>query len=251
MLYKRVCNVAVFFTSIVVFFIWLWLYNTTNDDFPNIFHSETIQYIVKFLIFITSTFGFFKISVSIMMSLIEKVQGIKKILLGSSYFEGKWVGYYMAPIENTPVVFFQIIEQTIEYISIRTKAYNAKDMSHRGLWNSINDIYISPKKLEFSYQYEFISELDKSGPTYGTSTITNLYKKESIFKEPWKMDCYAFNLLSKERFRVELIKESDSITMDDNDEKKLLQKALEFYNNNKDNGNKNTDILDSTSRSTT
>jgi len=221
MLYKRIYSIAVFLTSIFAFFIWWSLTDIVNDLIPS--------YILKFLVFTTSTFGFFKIFVSAMALFIERIQCAKKIILSSSYFEGIWVGYYYTPIDDKPVLFYQIITQTIECVDIETKAYNVEGMKERGFWKSIDKVYINPRNPKFSYQYYFDSNSDESMNTRGAFTATILHESEKL-SIPCKMEGYAFNHYSRKKIEMKQIKVSDRTAIEHDKEEKLKQDALNFYN---------------------
>jgi hypothetical protein len=204
-----------------VFIIWSW---TSSIDVPYI-QNEIIQFIVIYVINFISAFGFFSIFVSIARYLLEKPSVVKKKILGSSYFEGIWVGHYIGPGDKKPVIFYQIIEQAIDGAHISSYAYNVEDMSYRGSWEA-DFVLIDPRRLAlFFYPYQWTGLERKAD---GQMKATSIQRKGS----PYRIDSNAFNMESKNLFRSEQIKISDKIVMNDNDKNRILQRALKFYNDN-------------------
>ncbi|MCL2243661.1 MAG: hypothetical protein FWC03_04245 [Treponema sp.] len=221
MLHRKIYNIALIVTSIFVFFTWS-LTNTINLPF---FENRVILYLVNF----ASSFGFFKLFVIITTYILERITFVKKIIFGSSYFEGIWIGYYTSPTDGKTRIFFQIIDQTIDDVNIFSRSF-ILDKTYRGSWKSTNDVSINPKKSELSYMYEF-DGVDTTDHTHGM--FIGSFCKKGILKTPFSMTGNAFNYYSKVKIRTELIKVSNSTVLKDYDKdydkNKLLEKALKFY----------------------
>jgi len=224
MIYKKICNGALFVTSIFVFVTWSWIDISNLGYFDNKIITTIIEMVLKFI----SAFGFFSIIVSITAYILVKIPLLKKIIFGSSYFEGRWVGYYVAPSDNAHVIFYHIIEQNIDYTNISTWSYNVSDMSFRGLWDTTSEVSINIKKSEMSYLYEF-DGINPSKHTHGM--FTGKYFKEGIFKIPCRMTGHGYNSESHTKFLTETRKISHSTIMNNNDKSRFLQEAHDFYNN--------------------
>ncbi|MCL2809186.1 MAG: hypothetical protein FWD24_03860 [Treponema sp.] len=216
MLYRKICNIALFFTSIFAFFTWSL---TNSISFP---YLDNI--IIKFLINFASAYGFFRIIVTFAAFILERIPIVKKKIFKSSYFEGTWVGYYQSPSDDKHVVFYQTIEQSFDNAQILSKAYNLEDMNFRGIWISTSSISIKPQESELSYLYKFDSSSNNNLNTNGLF-IANYQKGKS--KIPFRITGHSFNVTAKTKIKTELIKVSDKTII--NDEKKVKQDALNFY----------------------
>ena len=153
MFYRKICNIALILTSIFVFYTWSF---TNSVNFPY-FENKILVYFLNFV----SAFGIFRLVVFIAVNILERIKLVKKIIFGSSYFEGTWVGYYFSPYDNKLVIFYQTIFQTIEDVNIFTRAYNEEDMSYRGIWTSISTVSIKPIESEMSYLFKFVGSTQK------------------------------------------------------------------------------------------
>jgi hypothetical protein len=227
MFYKKICNIAISLTSIAVFLIWASLYDIDLSYFKN----SCVQYLIKTLIGLVFAFGFFKMLVFAIIFLIEKSSRFKRCVFDSSYFEGIWVGYYIAPIDGRHVIFYQIIEQTTEHIQISVQAYHADDRSYRGNWKSIHMVFINPKEARLIYSYEFTGISQNEQPV-SRGLFEADFQKDAK-KIPCRIEGNAFNFITKMRFKMDIKKESNNPVIENNDNKKLLDAAYEFYKNSR------------------
>ena len=99
MIYQKICNCALFMTSIFVFITWSLIDTIDFSNFDNIISEIIAGYIIKFVL----AFGFFNSIVLVTVYFFDKIPFMKKIIFGSSFFEGVWVGYYT--VEDTHVIF--------------------------------------------------------------------------------------------------------------------------------------------------
>jgi hypothetical protein len=204
---------------------------TETIDFSRI-NNIAIQDSIIFLINFISAYGFFNVFVSLIAGILERCQLVKKIILGSSYLEGTWVGYYFTP-ENTPIVFFQIIEQNTEQIHILTEAYY-ENKRNRCKWYSISEVSIDTLRSTLNYLYD-VDMINKNEQDNSRSLglfISTFHKKKNGFlKYPCRINGYAFNLNSQTKLKTVQIKYSDStyINLEEGDINRLIQKAMDFY----------------------
>jgi len=218
MMYRKICNIALLVTSFFVFITW----TLTNEISISHDYNGMFSQIIIFVINFASAFGFFRIFVSLTIYILERLKIAKKAIFASSFFEGRWVGYYVSPENNKPIVFFQIIEQSIDVVHILSEDYNVDDSnSYRGVWKSEGDVSIASKKSSLSYLYNFDSTTPNS-VTFGMFNAT--FHKKGILSIPCIINGHAFNLHSKTKFRVQQIKVSDSIVMGGNDKKNFYKK---------------------------
>ena len=226
MLYKKVCNFALFLTAIFVFFTWSWV-STINIS---MFNNKILQSIIEYLFRYIFAYGFFNIIVFVSVNILMRLKFIKRIIFGSSYFEGRWIGYYISPIHKTPVVFFKIITQTIERIYIKSYAYNMNDKSQIGTWHSNSEVTIDIEKSEISYFYEYIG-VSENEQIHGIHR--GGFFKKGILGNPFKINGYGYNFQSNTNIPTKIIKVDNTVVMKSDDDSKLLQKALQFYNDEK------------------
>ena len=221
MVYEKIYTIAIFFTSIFVFTIWVLIGGSIYVDGAD-------QKIYTVLLGIVFSYGFFGLFTNIILLLLNKSTKIRKIVLGPTYFEGTWVGYYMAT-ENTPVIFFQIIQQSIDDINITTEAYHI-DRRYRCSWWSVSKVSADPRTLKLYYMYEIDKMVDENEITIGIFNSNFLVNKKWGISNPCRINGYAFNLHSKEKVRVQQIKLRDTISIVNDDcIDVLVKKALEFY----------------------
>jgi hypothetical protein len=246
MLYKKICNSAILVTSILVFITWKGLIKTELpiSDLP--FLKYVNQDVLKFVIGYFMAYGFFNFIVFFTINILIKITIEKKIILGSFYFEGTWIGYYFGPekvydssdnvsyaARKVPVIFFQTIQQNIDEIIIsNTEAYHKGDdnlyKTHRCSWHSISNVSISSSGSLLSYLYHATSIQADDDLTLGLFTGT--FHRKGIFNNPCRIQGQAFNTYSKKYIKTLQIKEKNSIKITSEEEvKKLLEKAIEFY----------------------
>jgi hypothetical protein len=224
MYYKKICNIALFGTSIFVFVIWSLF---QNIDISKI-GIEKVQYIVKIIFTMIYAYGFFNLSVHVLIKLLIKIPLVKKIIYGSSYIEGTWIGYYFNM--NNPYLCSLHITQTIEKTNIMSKAYYLNN-SIRGHWDSKSDVTIEKSNNLLSFLYEVkLSDLNAS-----YDGMAQLFLQiKGMLKNPYKMDGFAYNLKSRIKLPMYLMKISD-YQNPEIDEDELVIKAKEYYQNNNEN----------------
>jgi hypothetical protein len=211
-----------------VFLIWPLINSIDTTGINNQFLQVAVAPLIGFI----SAFGFFSILASSIVYLLGKWRFLKKIIFSSTYFDGRWIGYYLSA-DGTPVVFFQIIEQSIDSIHITTEAYHL-NKSYRCCWQSISEVSIDSRKSSFSYLYD-VDVIYKNEISRGLFTA-HYYKKGRIIKTPCRIHGHAFNLTAPKKMRTHQVKESDKITIDlkQDDINKLLEKAIMFYKSQND-----------------
>lgn len=217
---KRICNIALLITSILVYVMWSSLAVCAS----NLPHSV----LINFLLFFIVGYGFFHLCVSLTKCVLEKSETIKRIIFGSSYLEGTWIGYYIWE-DKTPVIFFQIIEQNIDYIYVLTEAYHL-DKSLRCTWHSISDVSVDARHSSLLYLYQ-VDSIGKNTCLNGLF-ISKYLKRRWLccINNPFRIHGYAFNLNSSIKTKTVQVKTSNNVIIrSDADIGELLQKALEFY----------------------
>jgi len=95
--------------------------------------------------------GVYRLLLTIIESLLSRIEFIKKLILYKSYLEGTWVGCYVGS-DDTPVYFIEVFEQTFDTLFIRGRCFfdnNAK----KGQWIS-ERVIIDENRASLSYTYE-------------------------------------------------------------------------------------------------
>ncbi|MDR0437125.1 MAG: hypothetical protein LBH22_02345 [Bacteroidales bacterium] len=227
MYYKRICNIALFVTSIVVFYVWTTIgYLLGNVDEASLYGLS--KYSTQLLISFICAYGFFHFFVTLTIKVLEKSVIVKRIVFGSSYLEGTWVGYYFSP-PNIPVIFVQKIEQGTDHTHISSDSYHL-DLGFRCKWQSISEVSIDIKKSSLLYMYE-VESIDKKTRAHGLCVLEFLQKKYSMIRRnPHRLSGYVFNTGTATRINILLVKISDDTCISSEEEQhKLILAALDFY----------------------
>jgi len=246
--YKRIYNIALFSTSILIFIIWsiiIPVIKTFNIG------SVLIENMIRFLISSVFAYGSFHAIVLLIVGLLKRVMFVKRLIFGPSYIEGTWIGYYFAGKNNIPVIFFQIIKQDIDEIHILSQCYHT-DKTYRCAYNSIGEVSIEPSSSSFRFLYN-VDRIDKKEVHYGMVISKLQFEKRRFSKFPCRITGYSYYLGVHQKQFVVQTKYSDSIFINsklDYKESKynflisseqtaeLIQKALDFYNKEKNITNK-------------
>ena len=239
MFYRRICNIAIFISALLVFITWTLINNINfsflenNQSIPNDFISflNKNKFFITLLISFISAHGFFNLFVSIIIWLLEKTRRMRKIILGSLYFEGTWIGYYHVD-EGKPVVFFQTIEQDIDNIRcINTEAFHKDDKTYRCRWYSIGKVAIDYMTSSFSYiYYATVVNNDVDGKRNARGFFTSSILKKGCLSNPYRISGEAFNTATKNEMRMVQIKDSDMVLIDSKEYiNELINKAICFY----------------------
>jgi len=248
MYYKKIYNIALFFTSIVVFILWFNINLKTAES--------DVHPVIKFFLSWIFAYGFFGSCVSVIVVLLQQCTTINQIIFGQSYFGGVWVGYYIIPAgttsqdgkimaeEENPVIFFQIIEQNLQQISILTESYELPTeefpKKFRCWWYPRSEVSIdSSGTLSYLYEVDGIDGIHKNSLFLGM--FTSVFQKTGFWKNPCRLHGYAFNENSATKLLTEQIKVEDHTTikvidlkknrenLDEDDIGRFIQMAFDFY----------------------
>ena len=96
---RKTCNIAIFFSSILAFFLWETIFdfeNILSNFFANSLVIQVLSYPLKWFISFISSYGLFNFLFTKFTSFFSKSTKIKKRVLREVYVEGTWaVFYYM------------------------------------------------------------------------------------------------------------------------------------------------------------
>ena len=213
---RKIYSIAHFITLVYVLVIW-----SSLRTFEFMHFSSLLQIPILFL-FAYFGFRFFIFFISM---IINKNKILKKIILGASYFEGIWVGYYFVE-KNAPVIFYQIIEQNIEYTNILSEAYNYhvdRSCSYKSRWHSSGNVTIDSSKSSINYLYE----IDENNQIQHLGLFSGIYFKESHIESPFRITGFSYSMHSNTKSTFILRKISDRITIANINT--LIQVAINFY----------------------
>ena len=218
--YKRVCNIAILMTSILVFLVWTLI---SYINFARFNITGLWVYVINFAITFIVAFGFFNLFTIAITKLLYGVTWIKKIMLGTSYIEGTWVGYYLSTSNNINLCYVTI-EQSIESPTIINGFSFSVRGAYKNRWNSNGEVSIDLTKNTLSFLYE-ISLLNDDIPRIGFVNYRIHGKRR--FKNPYLITGEAFSP-GTSKMHTSFKKYSDKAT--DTDPKKLISMAREHYN---------------------
>jgi len=143
---KRIYNVSLVVTSVFVYVVWGWVsqWGLNNVTDPTV--RQTAKIFIDFIL----AYGFFHFFNGILIMIANNVFWIKKMVLGSTYIEGIWVGYYLN--EDEASFYKARIEQTLDGVYVTGEDY-FDDGELCRIWRS--DSLVSINENEHSLTYIF------------------------------------------------------------------------------------------------
>jgi len=90
-------------TTFLIFYSWTFINKIEFID-------DTLKLVIGF----GTSFGFYRIIINLALLLTKKISFVKKHILGSSYLEGTWVGFYIG-FEDKPRFFVERFEQEMTH----------------------------------------------------------------------------------------------------------------------------------------
>ena len=218
MYYKKICNIAISIASIFVFIIWSII---NNIDFSKYgIHGFSVV-IISFFISLVSAYAFFNISTSIIAKFLLKITLIRRLLFGSAYIGGVWIGYYKTP--DRDYLCYVTIEQNIDKPTvINGFSFNVKK-ELRNIWTSDGEASINKNNLRFQYN---VTSIDDNANYDGF--VRYILHEKKRFSNPHLITGSAYNLETDMKIHTELKKYNHKLL--NHDRETLITKALDFYN---------------------
>ena len=202
-------------TTFIIFTVWTYF-----TKFIEIYPAASV--VTACLV----SLGAYRLLTICMLVTFRKFEFAKKFMLGESYMEGTWVGYFIGH-DNTPRFYVETIEQDISYLVIRGKAFR-EDGSYHGTWVSDNaEINTKTGKITYTYEADIIGN---SHINPGLATF--IFERKSKNDPPHRMIGFSSDLFNPSKLKSLEEKVSNSTSMDID---KAFQKAKEIYSKNKDN----------------
>lgn len=210
---KKFHSIVIFITTTLCFSLWIALKNLA------LIHPLGIT-----LLAATSSMGIYKLTFNTLSLLMRKSKSIKKSILGKSYLEGTWAGFYYGVSGNVRF-FIETFEQDIDSLKMKGITYNETQKFHNTYFSDY--ININLNKKEINYLYTVQSSQENTDGT-GLARFDFYYKENSSF--PYKLlGITKDRHLTKQCTGFE-IKISDKIL----DGTENIIKAIEVYEKYKD-----------------
>jgi len=216
--YKRICNIAILMASFLVFIVWSII---NGIDFSVYNLQGFWAYGINFFISFISAYGFFNLFTSLITKSLHKITWVKRLILGSAYIEGIWIGYYTAPHRH--YLCYVIVEQGIDKSTDISGFSFSVDKELKNIWNSDGEVSIDKNSMRF--QYVLTSTNDNAN--YDGFVKYTLHEKRQL-KNPCLISGSAFNLETPMKIHAELKKSSHKPI--NYERETLIAEALAFYN---------------------
>ncbi len=201
-------------TTAVTFFFW---YTISQLMAQNIWLGTLLSGVISL--------GTYRIILKFMEWAFLKLPRIKKLLFGSCYLEGIWVGCYLGH-DGKPQYYIESFEQDFDGLVIRGKCFY-EDRTFKGTWTS-ERVIIDDEKGRITY-------------TYITDMINNTHKNQGLAEfvfdrinkkeQPNRMVGFSSDIFNPKKFMSieERVVEKKILT-----ESELLDQAQKVYEKNKE-----------------
>lgn len=215
----RLHAISLAVATTIVLAIWTQL--PKLNGFNQIIQSN----LLKVLIGALASASLYKATINAIIYLAKKLSFFKKNLLGNSYLDGTWTGFYIGASGNVRF-YVERFEQELDGLIIRGHSYDHNSKYHA--WWVATSVNIDTVKGKISYMYECEVVADKSN--HNGVAIFNFVRKNQN-SAPDKMIGFSSDMHIGKRTKSMEIKISDSHDFKIED---ALVKARELYAANKD-----------------
>lgn len=146
----------------IVYYLWVELSKIFSE-------VKVINLILTFVISIS----FYRIIYKTALLICNENIFLRRIVLGKYFLHGVWVGFYI--YRNSPVVYYEIFDQTVETLSITGRAFDI-DGKYKGSWTIIEP-YINVEESKITYYYE-MNEIDEESFILGHAKASIIWKEQ-------------------------------------------------------------------------
>lgn len=211
--------------SLTLSIVVLLMFTILKWVIPYLEHLDSVKItLTSGLISILSAVGLYKITFSILISLMENWHWLKKKILANYYVEGTWVGFFIGRGKDTRYVI-ETFEQDLHTIQIKGHSYTEQGELHAQWTSESVTIDVEKGRLIYSYTCDIISrEVTLQG-----LGIFDL-KRKNKNKLPFAINGYVADLLDGKRLPVHEIKIGDEVLSLESS----YQRAKEFVSQNKE-----------------
>lgn len=211
-------TISLSIATAIVLFLWTQLpkLNALNETL----HSDVLKVVIGTL----ASAGLYNQTIKLIIYLSKKFLFVKKLLLGKSYLNGTWAGFYIGASGNVRF-YIERFEQELDSLTIRGQSYNQNSEYH-ACWVATS-VNVDTVKGKMSYMYECEAINDKSN--HNGVAIFN-FERTDTHKAPMKMIGFSSDNHIGARTKSMEVKISD-----DNNYavEKAIMKAQELYNLNR------------------
>ncbi len=170
--------------------------------------------------------GIYRLLTIVLLAAFRKSSWVKKFILGPSYMEGTWIGFFIGHDEKTRF-FIEAFEQDLSGLVIRGKGFRENGEYH-GSWISDNtEINARQGKLTYTYEADVIGN---SHINPGLAAFS--FERKSKDLPPHSMIGFSSDIFNPKKLKSfeKKISSDTSVKIDD-----ALVQAREFYETNKNN----------------
>lgn len=172
------------FTTLVVFSLWVYL-QTLIDKYP----------IISIIIASIFTLGIYRLINTMLMAFFRNCQPFKKFILGPTYMEGTWVGFFVG--HNNIRYLVETFEQDLSLLKIRGRVYR-EDFTFHGSHISTNaSLDIVSGHLSYSYDADTIPNTHINA---GLARFT--LDRDSREQAPHRIIGYSSDLFNPKNYKI-------------------------------------------------
>lgn len=221
----RFNTIVIGITTVFIFGIWLGI-SKLILTYPEWFidPDKNIYNLLGVILTGLISIGIYRIVLSILSLIINNCLPFKKLIFGSSFLEGTWVGFYIG-VSGNERFLIESFEQRIDGMIIRGKSFNEVENFH-STWIA-DTINVDSIRGKISYQYKVESPTETSDHN-GIACFNFERKKQN--KAPDTLIGFSADLHLTKKCKAMEFKISENTTYD---LEKALALAKEFYNKNK------------------
>lgn len=210
----RLHSIVISVTTLIIFSIWELLASSTSN------HP-----IINIALTVIASVGAYRLLILIIKAITLNIRFLKKLIFGTQYIEGVWVGFFIGKSGNVRY-YIEIFEQDFESITIKGKGYRDND-GYFCHWTS-ESVYFNDKKGTLNYTYT----TDTFSDTFINSGFAIfIIDRKNNNAPPYRLSGFSADLHSPIKMKSLEEKIDDKPNTDDIEN--ALDKAKQLYLNNK------------------
>jgi len=202
-------SIVISVTTLIVFTAWTQLANFT----------ATYPALAVFVAGLISL-GLYRSLFTLQITLFRRYTFVKKFILGASYMEGTWLGFFVGH-EDKIRFLVETFEQDLSELVIRGKVFKEDGTYHCSYISQNATIDVKSGKLSYSY------DADSIGNTHINPGLARFdFERESKESPPQRISGYSSDLFHSKKLMAFEEKMSDKTTMET---KAAFEKAVVIY----------------------
>lgn len=164
-------SIVISITTVIMYSLWALLSE-------NIYSSIQVKIITVLISYFTSL-GFYKSIFWLLSFILHKSKWFKKVIYGSYYLEGIWVGFFIGK-DSKVRYFYEVFEQSLEEIIITGKAFREDD-SILCIWKAKDPVFdVNLGKMTYYYESDAYDNTFIN-PGFATFNLERTDKDKSAF----------------------------------------------------------------------